>query len=133
MMRRILIADANLKVRTALRLVVEHDSSTQAAAEAKDATELFRILSGRCADIALVDVELPQAGETGELERCSFAELVAAIYRLCPAMKVIALSSQPTDENMSLSAGADGFICKSDPPDALLALLDQVDVTPPER
>lgn len=121
----ILIADANPDVRDALRLIIEQKAVLRIAGEARDTISLIGQILQICPDVTLLDVELPGVKTDPRRKGAALAEFIETIHNLCPTMRVIALSSQPTDEKVCLAAQADAFICKSDPPDALLAMLEK--------
>ena len=125
-MTRILLADANIEVRTALRLVIEQQDGSRIIGEAFDALNLFSEAALNCPDIVLLDADLTGLQMHRSSVNSRLAEVIATLHKLCPAIRVIALSSQPTAEKLCFSAKADAFICKSDPPEVLLALLDHI-------
>ncbi len=112
---RILIADDQPAVRSALRLLLEEKTGLNIIAEASASTELLWQVRSTCPDLLLLDWELPDAEPT---------ELVKLLHRLCPVLIIIALSSRPQMKNLALKAGVHYFICKSDPPEQLLDVLD---------
>jgi DNA-binding NarL/FixJ family response regulator len=123
---KILLADAHLEVRAALRLVLEQQTGFQVIGESRDAIELFAQVTNDCPDVVLLDPDLPGVQMPRRAARPSLAELIETLRKLCPALRVISLSSQPNAEKDCMLAKADAFFCKSDPPDALLALIQQI-------
>ncbi len=111
---KILIADDEPRVRSALRLVLEHQPHTQVAGEAGSGAGLLATLITACPDLVLVDWELPGLPTPG---------LVQSIRNLCPTVLIVAMSSRPESYRAALAAGADAFVSKGDPPDRLLATL----------
>jgi DNA-binding NarL/FixJ family response regulator len=122
---KILLADSYQEVRTALRLVLEQQPDIYVVGEARDTIELFSQVTNECPDVVLLDIDLLGLQMSRRMTRSSLAELVEILRKLCPALRVIGLSSQPNAEKDCILAKADAFFCKSDPPDALLALLQQ--------
>lgn len=122
---KIILADAYQEVRAALRLVIEHRPGLHVAGEARDTIELIGQITTECPQVILLDPELP--GVQLVRRRTSLAELVNIIHMLCPAVRVFALSSHPGAEKDCTLAKIDAFFCKSDPPDALLALLLEIE------
>jgi DNA-binding NarL/FixJ family response regulator len=120
---RFMLADANPAVRAALRLVIEQQAGSQVAAEAHDAVNLFAQAAQTCPDVILLDIDLPGLQLPRRSSASALAEFVQALRSICPGMVVIAMSSQFTARHTSLRAKANAFICKSDPPEALLGLL----------
>mgnify|MGYP006299072259 CR=1 FL=1 len=110
----VLLADDQAKVRSALRLLLQHQSDVDVMGEAVDSTGLLDWLKAASPDVVLLDWELP--GFT--------PDVVSELRDLCPTLSIIALSGQPEARRAALEAGADGFASKGDPPEELLAVLD---------
>jgi CheY-like chemotaxis protein len=126
---RVLIADDNARIRSAIRLVLEEldgrvvpeapcgTAPTPARCtvlEAADAAEAVTQLTGHEVDVVLLDWELPG------LEA---VHVVDEIKKRCPDSTVIAMSGDPEARRSSLRLGADHFVSKNDPPAKLLELL----------
>lgn len=111
---QILVADDQAQVRSALRLLLENERGWTITGEVEDRAGLLAWLRGDCADLLLLDWELPGL---------QAADLTQEIKRLRPHLQVVALSSQPGAQKQALAAGADAFICKGDPAEKLLAVL----------
>jgi two-component system response regulator EvgA len=110
---RVLIADDQPSVRFALKLVLEQQG-IDVAGDASDSGELLAWFKTNQADLLLLDWELP------DLEGKKIISILRARY---PKLTVIALNSRPQTRTEALSAGADGFVSKGDPPEYLLSLL----------
>ena len=111
---RILLADSQPRVRFALRSLLEEGSEHIIVSEATDCQELLAYAEATCPNLALIDWDLP--GMAG-------ADLLAALYKICPALHVIALSSRPEVEQEALAAGVQFFVSKAGPPEPLLAAI----------
>jgi DNA-binding NarL/FixJ family response regulator len=111
---RILVADAQPKVRFALKVLLEHQAELEVVGETGSATQLLEMLDEKDPDILLVGWELPGLTANGS---------VAAFQEVRPEIIVIALSGIPEARKCALEAGADFFVSKSDPPEGLLAAL----------
>jgi DNA-binding NarL/FixJ family response regulator len=125
---RVLLADDQAKVRSALRLVLEQQPGVSILGEAVDITGLLDWVKAACPDLVLLDWELPgleAAGPSTVLRQAqdgsSGQGLLSALRKLCPYLAVIALSGQPEARRAALDAGADAFVSKGDPPERLLA------------
>jgi DNA-binding NarL/FixJ family response regulator len=112
---RILVADDQPEVRSALRLLLEQKTGINAIIDASTEAELIRQVRSACPDILLLDWELPGAESD---------ELVKMLHKLCPDLAVIALSSRPQVKPTALKTGIRYFICKSEPPEQLMRALD---------
>ena len=112
---RILLADGRPKVRFALRVLLERQPRIEVVGEASNLYQLLAQVGIICPDLVLLGWELPGLAALSSLN---------VLYDACPGLSVIALSGRPEARQAALSAGADGFVSKADPPDRLLAAID---------
>jgi DNA-binding NarL/FixJ family response regulator len=110
---RILLADDEPKVRSALRLILEQLKEVEAVEEVTDAESLTNQLRECTPDLLLVDLELPGLRSDA---------LLSELRRYAP-LKVIVLSGRCQPPQMALVSRADAFISKCEPPDRLFATL----------
>jgi DNA-binding NarL/FixJ family response regulator len=115
---RVILADDQAKVRSALRLLLEHQRGVEILGEAVDTTGLLDWAKAACPDLVLLDWELPGLPA---------AALLSLLHDRCPDLRVLALSSRPDVRQAALDAGADGFVSKGDPPEVLLIAINEVD------
>jgi len=113
---RILIADEQLRVRFALRVLLERQPGLVVAGEVVNTEELLARLKTTRPDLVLLSCELPGLAMMGPL---------SGLRDDCPGLIVIALSGRPEARRAALESGADAFVSKVDPPDRLLAAIDQ--------
>ena len=111
---KVLLADDQPQVRSALRLLLEQQAESQVVAEVESLDGLLDCPLTRPPDTILLDWELPGLSPAKDLP---------AIRRAYPLAQIVALSSQPEARQSALYAGADAFVCKGDPPEVLLATL----------
>ncbi len=111
---RILLADDDPAICSALRLLLEQEAGLSVVGEAAAASSTRQQVAYLRPDLLLLDWELPGATGTGLLDR---------LHADVPAMRIIALSSRPEARPAALAAGADAFVSKGDPPDRLLAAI----------
>jgi DNA-binding NarL/FixJ family response regulator len=111
---RILIADAQPKVRFAIRVLLERQPGLEVVGEAVNAGELLEQLEIDCPDAILLGWELPGM---------AIDRLMAALRRSCPKSVIIALSSRLEAQRIAIQSGADAFVSKSSPPEQLLAAI----------
>jgi DNA-binding NarL/FixJ family response regulator len=111
---RVLLADDEARVRSALRLLLEQAAGLDVVGECASGEALAAQIASRCPDLLLLDWELPRLQECGA---------VSALHAICPALIVIALSGKPEAAKSALAAGADAFVSKGDPPERLLEAL----------
>ena len=114
MQMKVLIADDEPKVRSALRLLLEQESEWQIVGEVGDAKSLFSDIQVVCPDVVLLDWELPGI---------DLKNRVTELKKYCPKVKIVALSSQVNARKTAHRAKIDRFISKGHPPDAVLSEL----------
>ena len=110
---RVLLADDEPKVRSALRLILEQLKEVDTVDEVTDARSLAEQIQTAPPDILLVDWELP-----GLHPDSSISEL-----RRRSPFKVIVLSGRCTTLPGAKNLGADAFVSKCESPDRLFATL----------
>ena len=108
---RIVLADDQAKVRSALRLVLEQEPGIEVLGEAVDATGLLDWVRTARPDAILLDWELPGLPTD---------ELLQALGTDGPGVRVIALSGLPEARDAACEAGVHAFVSKGDPPEMLL-------------
>ena len=113
---QILLAEDQPKVRFALRVLLERQPGLEVAGEAIDGEELLALAGVTCLDLVLLAWELPGLAAVGGLP---------ALRGICPELSVIVLSGRPEARQAALSAGADAFVSKSDPPERLLTAIEE--------
>ncbi len=121
---RIFLADSQPKVRSALRLLLEHETELSVIDEADEAAVLLTKAKPGCADLLLLDWNLPGAKPE---------ELVSALRQTCPDLCIVAISGRPESSQTALEAGVDAFVSKGDPPETLLATLQEASATASRR
>ena len=112
---RVLIADDQPQVCSALRLTLRQDPGITVVAEASDADQAILLAATQQPDLVLLDWEL--RGQRGGFT-------LAGLRAACPGLKVIALSGRPEARTAALAAGADLFVSKGDPPEQLLGAVE---------
>lgn len=108
---RVLIADDQPQVRSAMMLLLRQEPDVTVVGEASDVKQALELAAERQPDLVLLDWELP--GQNG-------AAALAELRTVRPGVVVIALSGRPEARQAALTAGADAFVSKGDPPERLL-------------
>ena len=108
---RILLADDEPRVRSALRLLLEQQPAANIVDEVTNAQELQDHLRNRCPDVLLLDWALP--GSTPK-------NLLTSLRNFHPDLFIIVLDSKPQTRRIALEAGANEFVSKNEPPEKLL-------------
>lgn len=110
---RILLADDQAKVRSALRLLLEQEPGLSVVGEAADAEALLSLTKETQPDLIILDWKLTSRR----------AALMSAIRESCPGVVMLVLSGRPETHQDALAAGADAFVSKGDSPERLLTTL----------
>ena len=104
----ILVADDEPKVRFGLNVLLQRRPGFEVTGEANDAKDLLAQIKRACPDLVLLDWELPGMHTV---------DLLSALRGVCPGLVVIVLSGRLEARKTALTAGADAFVSKTDPPD----------------
>lgn len=110
---RVLLADDNDQLRSALALLLETRIGVVIVGEARSLEELWAGLAAAQPDVVVLDWELPGEPRAGRVEALRIA---------VPGVRVIVTSARPEAAAQAYAAHADAFINKADPPEAILAL-----------
>jgi DNA-binding NarL/FixJ family response regulator len=111
---RVLLADDQEKVRSALRLLLTQFVYLQIVGEAADALQLLQAVAQKQPDLVLLDWELPGL---------SPQQLLRLLWYERPSLKIIAMSSRPEAKRPALAAGVHAFLSKGEPPEKVLATI----------
>ena len=108
----VILADDEPQVRSAIRLLLEQESQVQITVESDNLADLINALAGLDPNLLLLDWEMSAAFPR--------SQLIDELRQRYPSLKVIAMSGRPEARAQAILAGADGFVSKGDPPEALL-------------
>jgi EAL domain-containing protein (putative c-di-GMP-specific phosphodiesterase class I) len=116
---RVLLADDEPGLRTALTELLSHEERVELIGTAADAEEAIRIAESDLPDVALVDVRMPEGGGP---------HAARGISRVSPGTRVIALSAYEDRTNVldMLRAGAVGYLVKGTTADELVNGIEKV-------
>lgn len=124
MQTRVVVADSDPRVRSALRILLREEPGLELVGESPDLPSLVHQVRKLKPDLVLLDWELP--GRPAEA-------LLLAQTSLEVRPKVIVFSARPESRDAVLAAGADAFVCKGDPPEAVLSAFRQLTQEPGEE
>jgi DNA-binding NarL/FixJ family response regulator len=113
---RVLIADDRVWLRSALRLLLEHEANVEVVGEAGSIRALPLCVSHLHPDLLFLDWHLP--GLEIHSARQKFIDTVRAIE---PDLFIVALINDDSARE-SLLSGADAFINEAEPPDQILVI-----------
>jgi DNA-binding NarL/FixJ family response regulator len=113
----ILIADPHPEVQSALHLIASRIPQVSAVRAAGSLIQLLAQCAQSCPDLILFDLDMAPPSRANPQP---LADVVTVLLRLCPASRVVVMSSRFEAEQEALSAGAAGFISKTDPPDVVM-------------
>jgi DNA-binding NarL/FixJ family response regulator len=121
---RVLLADDQVWLRSALRLFLEHEAACKVVGEVTNAQELPGSTAALHPDLILLDWELPGLNTDNARQR-----LIAALRAICPHLYIIVLGSDELRNNQPIVAGADAWFSRAEPPDRLQAVLHRAVAT----
>ncbi len=116
-MMRILVADGDIRVRSALHVLLSQEPGPVIVAECLDLDSLVEQLRIFRPHLVLLDWDLPGRPAPA---------LLCGRRGRAPAPKLIIMGRRPEARQPALAVGADDFVYKGDPPDALLAACRRV-------
>jgi DNA-binding NarL/FixJ family response regulator len=114
---RILLADDEVRVRSALQMLLKEEPGMKVVAEVAEAEALLTQIRATRPDLVLLDWGLPGLGAVGSLP---------VLRLVCPNLTVIVISGWPEASREALAAGADAFVSKMEPPEHLLGTLHTI-------
>ena len=122
MFMKIILADPNSEVRTALQLVLKHSPKEPVTSEAEDVLQLLAQSAQKCPDLIVFDPELIKPYRSHRRHRTQqLMDIFNVLHKICPCAKVVVISSRLETEKDALSSGADGFISKTESPEVFWA------------
>jgi DNA-binding NarL/FixJ family response regulator len=116
-MLHVLLADDNPSLRSALTLLLEARLHARIVGEANTMQDLLTNLKSLHPDLVLLDWDLPGLPKTGQ---------VTALRKIDPALKVVIIGSQPEVAQLASAAQADAFVCRCDPPEQMVQVLQEL-------
>jgi DNA-binding NarL/FixJ family response regulator len=114
---RILLADDNPAIRSALSLLLETRLKVGEIRETDNLEDLPGAVACFQPDILILDWDLP-----GQRKKSRMKELRA----LHPSMKVVVTSSRPEVAGQALAAQADSYVCKCEPPELAVEVIQGI-------
>lgn len=116
-MMRILVADGDVRVRSALHVLLLQEPGPIVVAECPDLDSLVEQLRAFRPHLVLLDWDLPGRPAPA---------LLFGRHAYAAHSKLIVLGRRPEARQPALAIGADDFVYKGDPPETLLAACRRV-------
>jgi DNA-binding NarL/FixJ family response regulator len=113
----VLVVDDQPRARRSLKALLATWGKVGGVREASDGIEALREMEKTCPDLVVMDVTMP--GMDG-------LTAARAIKSRWPKTRIVMLSMYPEYADEALSAGADAFVTKGEPPAQLLERLAAV-------
>lgn len=119
---KVFLADDQELVRTGFGMVIGSQPDLEVVGEAGNGAEAVEKLRARAADVAIMDVRMPQ------MDGIAATKAIADLKQHQAGPQVLVLTTFDLDEYAfaALRAGAAGFLLKDTPPDDLLAAIRTV-------
>ena len=116
---KVLLADDHVLVRQGIRQFLEEAAGIEVIAEADDGAEAISLIEESRPDVAVLDIRMPKV--TG-------VEATRRIKQHHPDVRVLILTAYDDDPYVFalLQAGADGYVLKTAPADALVQAVRDV-------
>lgn len=111
---RIMIADPQISVRSALKILLAQEPDLAVVAEVCDSHELLAQIEISRPNLVLLDWELP-----GQPIQAVLSALHTLDFQPC----VIVLCGRSEAQQAALAGGANAFVSKTDPPSRLLTAI----------
>jgi DNA-binding NarL/FixJ family response regulator len=117
---RVVLADDQVWLRSALRLLLEHEPNLEVVGEVDNAGELPQATATLQPDLIVLDWDLAELKTPGARQ-----QLMTTLRTLQPQLYIIALTGNHDWERFCSTTGADAFVSKAEPPNCLLAAIHQ--------
>jgi DNA-binding NarL/FixJ family response regulator len=116
---RVLIADDQVWLRSALRLLLEHETDVEVVGEVGSANSLQSTIARVHPDLLFLDWQLPGLDTNGARQR-----MTQRLHVMHPELFIIALTDDDRTQSC-LTLGADALVNRAEPPDRIVTTLRQ--------
>ena len=116
---KILIVDDHPIMRVGIEAIINSQPDFQVVAQAGNSAEALRMFAAQSPDLTLMDLRLPDR---------SGVDTIREIRKISPQARIVVLTTYEGDEDIhqALAAGAQGYLIKGMPHDALVKALYRV-------
>jgi len=108
---RVLLVDDHCMLRESLRRLLESEASIEVVGQAGDGVQAIQLVRHLLPDVVVMDAEMPSMDGVQATRNLTIE---------FPQLRVIGLSMHEHKAEAMLAAGAVAFLCKNEPPAALL-------------
>jgi DNA-binding NarL/FixJ family response regulator len=115
---KIVLAETQASILYGLKVLLAEQPGCQLMGVAVNSDELFQLIERVSPDLLLLSICLPGVNNEDLLQR---------LKQKWPALSVIVMSARLEHRRRALQAGADGFVCQSEPATKLLAALQTLE------
>lgn len=116
----VLLADQKPNICYGLAVLLGEQPDLEIMGDVDNSDDLLLEIRKKCPDLILLEWGLPGLLMT---------DLMAEIRIICPGIRVIALSEKENLRETAFSSGVDAFMRKGDPPEKLLILLRDIQIS----
>ncbi len=119
MVYTIVLADDHVLIRHGIKRIISQDSNLAVIGEVSNGEELLRTLAATLPDLLILDISMPKSNGI---------DLAEQLKQTYPTMKILMLTMHKTKQFFyrSMSAGADGYLIKSDSEKELLVAISKI-------
>ena len=116
---RIVLADDHALIRHGVKKMIEENPTLKVVGEADDGLELIELLKTTPADLAILDISMPNLRGI---------EAIREVRKICPQIKVLMLTMHKGEQYLcsSFASGADGYLLKEDSDTELLPAIARI-------
>lgn len=116
---RIVLADDHALIRHGVKKMIEENPAFKVVGEAADGLELIELLKTTPADLAILDISMPNLRGI---------EAIREVRKICPQIKVLMLTMHKGEQYLcsAFASGADGYLLKEDSDTELLPAIARV-------
>lgn len=115
----IVLADDHVLIRHGIKKIISQDDSLAIVGEVSNGEELLDVLAVAVPDLLILDISMP---------KISGIDLAEGLKQSYPSLKILMLTMHQTKRFFyrSMTAGADGYLIKSDSDRELLLAIDKI-------
>lgn len=116
---RIVLADDHVLIRHGIKNIIAKESQLQIVGEVGDGEELLSYLKNDLPELVILDISMP---------KINGVDLTRILKNSYPSVKILMLTMHKNKQffYQTMSAGADGYLIKSDSDDELLLAINKI-------